>query len=191
MTPFIFHQVKIVAANDFVLMVVFYVVGAYIKKFNVGVISSIPKSLLVILVGGTITVGLQAFFTLLGNQLNSTDVTYLANEYYRLNSINVLILAIGLFGLFKNINIGEVRWINVIASTTFGVYLIHDNAYVRPMLWQKIFNATHLLGDGIFGFVYQSVLIVFAVFLGCVVIELVRKETLGRLTDYLVNRFIS
>lgn len=189
-TPYVFHQVKIVAANDFVLMVVFYIIGAYIKKFNLVVINSVPKSLMIFLGGLILTVGSQLFFTMQGNKLHSTDVTYLANEFYRLNSINVLILAIGLFGVFKNINIGEVRWINIIASATFGVYLIHDNAYIRPMLWQKLLDATHLLGDGVFGFVYQSVLIVLVVFSVCVTIDLARKVTIGRLTDYVVDRFI-
>ncbi|WP_459127774.1 acyltransferase [Latilactobacillus curvatus] len=43
-----------------------------------------------------------------------------------------------LFLIFKQINIGSIYWINTIAPTMFSVYLIHDNFFIRPLLWRYV-----------------------------------------------------
>lgn len=57
------------------------------------------------------------------------------------DSNTFLAVATGLctFLLFKNIRIAPNQWINRIASTTFGVLLIHANSYVRRWLWNDVF----------------------------------------------------
>lgn len=42
-----------------------------------------------------------------------------------------------LFHFFKNLNIRTNRLINTIASTTLGIYLIHDSSIVRQILWNN------------------------------------------------------
>ena len=53
------------------------------------------------------------------------------------NSAPLLFLCICLFGLFSRLRMGSVPLINVIASCMFGVYLLHDHAMVRSILWHK------------------------------------------------------
>ena len=43
------------------------------------------------------------------------------------NKILAVLTAISLFCLFKCINIGQTRWVNQIATATFGIFLIHDH----------------------------------------------------------------
>lgn len=59
---------------------------------------------------------------------------------YQIGSIFTLVAAISIFYFFKNLNIKNNKFINFIASTTFGCYLIHDNTVIRPFLWKNLFD---------------------------------------------------
>ncbi|MGN0777001.1 MAG: acyltransferase family protein [Candidatus Ventricola sp.] len=56
---------------------------------------------------------------------------------YKYNSPAIILSAVALFALFSGWKPGKAarRWIGVLAPTTFGVYLIHENPLVR---WQLI-----------------------------------------------------
>lgn len=64
-------------------------------------------------------------------------------------------------------------FINRLASCTFGVYLIHDSRYIRPILWNDIFP-----NDG-FITVFSALLVLLletvTVFAVCTGIELLRQ----------------
>lgn len=67
---------------------------------------------------------------------------FLGNEcLYNYYSITILFAAICLFILFLNIKI-ESKLLNKIipfvSSTTFGIYLIHENPEVRDLLWSNV-----------------------------------------------------
>lgn len=77
-------------------------------------------------------------FTWLG--FDFSDFTKLTGPLESMNSLPELICSIFLFLGFKNIRLGSRHWINVIAGTTFGIYLLHENNFVRGYLWEKIFK---------------------------------------------------
>ena len=65
--------------------------------------------------------------------------------YYRYReqySIIVVLIAVELLNAFRKMKPFYNKWINVIASATFGVYLIHDNELVRPYIWNEIFQVS-------------------------------------------------
>ena len=49
-----------------------------------------------------------------------------------------VILAVALFYIFKNMDIGSNKIINVLAKSMFGVYLIHENEKLSPFIWNWI-----------------------------------------------------
>jgi len=59
---------------------------------------------------------------------------------YQIGSMFTLVASISIFHFFKNLNIKNNKFINFIASTTFGCYLIHDNTVNRPFLWKNLFD---------------------------------------------------
>ena len=52
-----------------------------------------------------------------------------------------LIMATAIFVIFKNWKISYNKVINSIASTTFAVYLIHDNGVISSWLWSSLIRA--------------------------------------------------
>ena len=82
--------------------------------------------------------------------------------------------SVALFEFFRRLNIGQSKAINTVSSATFGVYLIHDSAVGRDLLWNKVF---HCLDVQYPSPLYPLLLVATcaAVFIGCAAIELGRQ----------------
>ncbi|BDZ30490.1 hypothetical protein MH1LPH_09560 [Lactiplantibacillus brownii] len=53
-------------------------------------------------------------------------------------SILLLCFSISIFIWVMNITPFSNKFINRVSALTFGVYLIHDNEFIRPLLWQHL-----------------------------------------------------
>ena len=96
--------------------------------------------------------------------------TYLYGMMRPFTLLAVLCLLIG----FRHLDIRNNRIINIIASATFGVYLIHDNNFVRSFLWIDLFrNAS--FQDSPYLIPY-SIAVIFIVYISCTIIELMRSK---------------
>ena len=88
------------------------------------------------------------------------------------NNIVMLILSISLFCLFKKLTIKKSIILNTLASTTLGIYMLHDG-YLNPILWQKLFRSKTVIENTKTGIpIILSILSVF--FLGSI-IDLIRQ----------------
>ena len=61
---------------------------------------------------------------------------------------------------------------NLISSATFGVYLLHDNNFMRSFLWKKMLNGPALFNHIVL--IPYSILVVVLVYSICTMIELLR-----------------
>ena len=90
------------------------------------------------------------------------------------------VVAVLLFTGFLKCRIKHSRIINLISSSTFGVYLLHDSIHLRPALWSLV-NGSH--GDKYayqLSFILRSVAVVLLVFAACMLIELLRITLLEK-----------
>lgn len=106
--------------------------------------------------------------------------------FYELQSLPTLGIAICIFVAFTNMNIKYSKWINVVSSATFGVYLIHDNSFVRSFLWETVFQNA-VFQDSIL-LVPYSIAVVSIVFILCTLLDLLRQRVIERPYMQLVNR---
>lgn len=123
-------------------------------------------------------------FTILGARwmVFSTHGTY----FYGSQMLSVLLISITLFMAFATLKMDYHKWINILASATFGVFLIHDNNLVRPFLWVDVFqNAQYK--NSLFLIPY-SIIVVVLVYIVCSGIDLLRKKFLEKPFMYIVNR---
>lgn len=98
--------------------------------------------------------------------------------FYGRGSILVIAIAYALFKYFTNIKSYENKFINIVSSCTFGVYLIHDNNYMREFLWGNIFdNSKYAESDYL---IVHFILSVIIVYVACTVIEYIRKYVLEK-----------
>lgn len=89
-------------------------------------------------------------------------------------NIPVFAIALLLFIGFMKINIKENKFINLIASSTFGIYLIHESNYMRNFLWNVIFRYSGHVSNELL--IPYSIIVISIVFISCSTIEITRKK---------------
>lgn len=102
-------------------------------------------------------------------------------------------VAIFAFLTFKNWQIRPSRFINTVASTTFGVLLIHAATDgMRKWLWQDFVDVLAAYGFSLPALVGYSILVMFAVFAVCSALDYLRVRFLERpmldVVDALISR---
>lgn len=109
---------------------------------------------------------------------------YFANKQ---NSIVLLFASVGWFGFFANLKMKSSSFINWLSSSTFAVYIIHDDPYMREFLWNKVFLSDPNSNYMIIHF-FVSIIIIY---LSCIAIDKVYRLTLSNLLQKLWDIIIS
>ena len=99
-------------------------------------------------------------------------------HFYEANTLLVLVISVCLFMIFATMKISYLKWINVIASTTFGVYLIHDSAFGRELFWVRLFKTASFRDSA--AVIPYSIFVVIAVYVICTTVELLRQRLLEK-----------
>lgn len=182
-------------SNNLLWFVFLYLVGGYIKM-NLNVDRFNTKICIIGIVLLTILLFLSTFvFDIIGihYQAFATHSTY----FFYQDKIPVFVLSVLIFIVFLKLNIGTNKIINMVSSTTLGIYLIHDNYYFRNFLWEKIFKVSNF-SESIF-FPLYSIGVVLIVFAFCSFFELLRinlferkyMKLINKLSEYLKKRKIA
>ena len=170
---------KLFQSNDLIWFVYLYTISGYIKLWcNDKVFQLKSKTyfkyavILVVLVYlTTIT------FDIAGIKFG---VFYDHSTYfYSQNKLPILLISLFLFLGFKNLqNIKYSKVINTFSSATFGIYLIHDDDYVRNFLWCNVFNNASY-SDSAYLIPY-SVAVICIVYIACTILELMNIYTVQK-----------
>lgn len=151
--------------NDFVELLIYYMIGAYIKKYNINIIDTKFKKIIV-LVG----IPLLIIFSIV--VLNYLKISYSTILLSR-NSPLVLILSIGLINIFLQIKYKNII-IKKITPHILSVYLIHDNPFFRQYVWGFIID----LFENMLFFPIILIIILFVpiiIFILCILIDYLRE----------------
>lgn len=147
-----------------------YVVGAYFGKFQDKISKKIPW-LLIGLAFFAIQIILPSFCLVVGHSKNDVN---LYNSYWQwsvLDSFYGLMTAVGLVN-FAARHPFHSKVINFMSSGIIGVYLIHDNTLFRQYIWLYLYPNYKYFGKPIF--YGEFFLKIFAVFFGCLAVDLIR-----------------
>lgn len=168
--------------SEFLWMIILYLTGAYIRLYPPQRFANpLRNTGYVILLLSSACLTMYVF--------NSVNTQYYTNVVYFLNLNNFFIFSISLvlFLLFVNIRIPSSKFINTLASAAFGVYLIHENNYVRFFLWTKVFPSGKFQESPyLIPYAIGVSLLVLAVFS---VVDLIRKFLLEKPVMKLIDTF--
>ena len=93
-----------------------------------------------------------------------------------LNIISAFCMFIG----FNKLNIAPNRVINIIASATLGVYMLHENGFSINFLWRDVFDFPSFQNSPYL--IPYSLACVIVVYISCTIIELLRSKIFRTLT---------
>lgn len=167
---------SIVYMNYYSWFIVMYLMGAYIRKYPFNLNLKYYGLLFILSISLTI-VSIYLCKSFIGK------------PYYFVvdcNKILALITSVFAFLFFVNINVPNSKIINICASTTFGIFLIHDN---RISIKQYLWGSEYCSNDISFTLVSHALLSIIFVFFACSVIDYLRIILLEKpLFKYLDTR---
>jgi hypothetical protein len=111
----------------------------------------------------------------------STRLMSLNSPFILASSVELLIGAAKMKPIYN-------KAVNKLASASLGVYLIHDNLYVRPYLWKTILKNAQMYGSGFL--ILHAMISVIGVYLVCSIIDLIRQYTVERLFMNFVDKHL-
>lgn len=161
----IVSNIKLEYINETIMMLYYYIIGSYIKKYNQD-FKRIEKLSFILSITFYLLMSISIIFL---QKLNYSDTHY----YTHIGSIFNFISAVSLFIWFSLRDLTYSKLINNISSICFSIYLFHDNPIVRKILWQGIFkinncnNVLLLIDTG-----FKSVIFIFFI---TFIIETFRK----------------
>ena len=166
--------------SNMVLFCYLYALGGYIRLYHEKMI--FPKALRITIYTYIIYVLASLLLDILAIKFNYfvTRWSYFSGG----RSVFPFVIAVGIFLYFKSKNVQYNKYINLFASTMFGVYLIHDNYLISKWIWQKTF-CNYLYYDSNF-LIFHAVLSVLVVLMVGSFIDLIRLKLIEKpLFNYL------
>ena len=166
--------------NNYFLFI--YLIAGYIRKYKPRIFSTIWLSLIMLLVS------VSCLLFLIWN-VNKSNYGLIGSMMATLNNPFSLMIGVTLFGLFLNINIGSIGFINFISKSMFGVYLIHDNSFIRPFLWHVLVNSHAYVGNA-WDYLEHGFVVCLSVFACCIVIDIIKRFSIDLLVNKIMIRVI-
>ena len=175
---------KKLESNGLLWFIYLYSLAGYIRLYVNKIKMKGRKYILAALVVMILTHLSAVIFDILGTRFSffGNHVAY----FYDMQRLPVVFISLCLFIGFIKIDIGYKKFINIISLATFGVYLIHDNVYLRSFIWENIFKNAYFFESPFF--ILYSIGVICFVFIVCTLIELVRIYVLEKHYIGLINK---
>lgn len=152
-----------------------YLIGVYIRLYK----DSFNKMFVSIIVF-LLSTGITFWFS-----LNSNWAWYVPT-HWDYSFIFNLISSVSFFLIFKNIKIKNNKFINKLASYSFAIYIIHENSFLRKILYRDIFNSDLYWNRK--SMIINLVITVIGIYIVCVVIEFIRRVLFKRVVDNNIDK---
>lgn len=154
------HYLKKVSMKKYRIFLIVIFLSCYFLNFGIHIVA-----------GSLLNAGLGLKHDI-GNTLQSAFWAY--------DNPIIIIESIAYFLFFSTITLKNNNIINKISSTTIGVYLIHDNPFVKPILYNKIMTLSKntISNWTIFPWIIGWALLIF---ITCAIIEIVRQKAVALL----------
>lgn len=125
--------------------VLVYLIGGYIRLYPPTIYiryfsaTYVAVLFVVLLLSSTV-------LNLLGHWLKVSSFLGRSRFFYQTNNILMIVTAIAIFLFFVNLKSFNNKLVNYIASTTFGIYLFHDNSLLNAIWWNQVWSSAKFLG---------------------------------------------
>ncbi|WP_162258586.1 acyltransferase [Levilactobacillus koreensis] len=178
------------ASNEASQFLFLYFVGAFLREKDV--LNGAYKLLGKILFCGSwalyalLVVGFMFVTKQTGNSLIATHAQHFAKD----GSPLVLGMAVGLFIIFGGHPIKSNAFINRMSTSMFAVYLIHDNQYLRVLIWHDWFHLDRLVQTTVWQMLVGVIGLSVLVFVTATIIDVIREAFFNRIEIKASNEII-
>ncbi len=163
-------------SNSLLWFVTLYVISGYIRLYGLNQKFRAKHYFICFLVCSILSYTSTVIFTILGSRW---EVILLhARYFYGQEKIPTVLSSFCLFMIFTTLKMKPHKWIDTVASATFGVYLIHENTHMRSFLWTELFkNAQYQESLLLIPYSIIAAALVYAV---CTLVDLLRQQIIEK-----------
>ena len=157
---------------SFVWFIVLYFIAAYFRLYGFPVLKK-WKLFLTFIISGTLPEIISLLQYYVGILVRGRPFDLVEWDLY--NTLPILTSSIALFVFFSQTIITHVKvskTILFLASHSFGVYLIHDNDWTRPLLWLDVIAPRRFINSPLIFLILPAT--VLGIYLACCLIDQVR-----------------
>jgi len=156
---------------------VMYLIGAYIRLYPRERTNN-KINIIILIIGVLILIAFSIFLA-----YKTPTFKNAKDFFWELNNLFMVIVAIYLFKVFVNMHF-VCKPINYIASSTLGIYLIHDNKILRPIIWNKIYNNMNYINSKYY--IFNVAIKLICIF----IIGLIIDKIVDKILDISINKLI-
>ena len=171
------------SSGTFFLLI--YIIGGYIRK-NKNTKSRLLKETLISII--LIFVGI--IYIWIFSRVKS--LFYLTSIMAYLFNPLALLLAISIFKCFTQFNFHS-KLVNYLSGSMFGVYLLHENTFLRPLIWKRFFSSVHYsafpLEYLLYGLEISAIVFIVCLVADILIRRLLFQRLISKLTD-VIDHFI-
>ena len=170
--PTFFGEDYLYTNTKLTLFLTVYIIGAYIRLYPCPLFAKCGRNFALAALFFGINAARVVLFDVRGAAgADAWDYVFRIKDAAQLP---VLGFAVFLFLACKNLPLRPARWRKALAGATFGVYLIHDDAILSPVLWGAL-GAQKAAQGGFWPLLAHVLLCTAGIFLVCAGIELLRQ----------------
>lgn len=151
--------------DDVIWFIMLYLIAGYIRMYGITMFDKSKTGLMIYIIFSAVTFAIAYVASYIVRATGKME--YYMDMTYCYNYITVLIASIGLFYVFKNLNVSANKWINRLAGYTFGVYLLHENITLRE-LWPHWLGIDTVAGQW-WQILHMLLCIIIVFVIGCIV----------------------
>ena len=101
------------------------------------------------------------------------------------NKLFLFIASVALFLMFLKRDEFSNPYINYIAGSALGVYLIHDNLLIRTYLWQNVLHPISYYWSSYF--ILIAIVMIVGLYLVCTFLDIIRRNTFEKIWIWIVD----
>ncbi len=167
--------------NDFIIFIVVYIIGAYLRLYPSGIFNSKKSSAVIAALSFAFIFGFMFVYDRFSNILKPETAMYFIKQ----DSVFIILMSIGVFCLFKDMKIKNSTVINTVASSLLGIYLLHDNKIGQTFIWKDLLDMkTRLSGNYAVIYILSICSAIFIIgFVIDIIRQFVEKYTVGKILE--------
>lgn len=187
-TLFLINPAGMLGFNLVGWFITLYLIGGYIRRYVDHNKHNANKHFKVAIIFMFILLVSSVLFNYIGYIYNINSFLMGSRHFAARNSIITLIIAIELVIGFIKLKEKHNNLINIISSATFGVYLIHDNIYMRPYIWNTIFNNQERYASEYL--IIHAIFAISIVYIVCTIVDLIRQRTIEKIYIFFIDKYL-
>ncbi|MCH4168445.1 MAG: acyltransferase [Streptococcaceae bacterium] len=162
--------------NEILSFIYIIFLGDLIKEYKEELLTKYFKyTILTLLLSGALILSQGYLFQPYNSQKNLLIPWFFLKD---INSINGLLFSVSIFIVILKIKIKNKKFILFISPAVFDIYLLHDNAYTRPIIWNTFFNNKNSINQSESLLFIKSIFEPLLVFVVCLLLAMIRCKLL-------------